>query len=420
MSSLTPRAPRRVVIIGAGAAGSMAAIFAAKGGAKTTLLERTRDGGRKILISGGGRCNVLPMRVDESRFVTDSSPNLLHRMLRAWPLQEQIAFFENELRLPLVEEAESSKLFPMSNKARDVRDGLLAYATRAGATLRMSTVVTGFSPLDGGWRVECDGAPPIDADAVIVATGGLSVPTTGSDGLGLRELARLGHTVHPVYAALTPITAAHSPFGELSGVSLRVKLSARDDAAKRAATATGGFLFTHQGYSGPSVLDVSHVVARSRAEPLKSARLTVQWTELGAAEWEEALRPHGNRTVTGALRASLPDRLAAILLTLANVDSTRSLAELRRQERLRLIEILVSGELPWTGDEGYRKAEVTGGGVSLAEVHAQTMESRRHPGLHICGEVLDAFGPVGGYNFFWAWATGRAAGLGASAEKAQA
>jgi predicted Rossmann fold flavoprotein len=251
-----------------------------------------------------------------------------------------------------------------------------------------------------------------------VATGGLSVPTTGSDGLGLRELARLGHTVHPVYAALTPLTAADSPFGELSGVSLRVKLSARDDAAKRAATATGGFLFTHHGYSGPSVLDVSHVVARSRADSPASARLTVQWTELGAAEWEEALRPQGNRTVTGALRASLPDRLAAVLLMLANVDSTRSLAELRRQERIRLIELLVSGELPWTGDEGYRKAEVTGGGVSLAEVHAQTMESRRHPGLHICGEVLDAFGPVGGYNFFWAWATGRAAGLGASAEKA--
>src|SRR4051812_47749287 len=105
MSLVTPAAPRRVVVIGAGAAGSMAAIFAAKGGAKTTLLERTRDGGRKILISGGGRCNVLPMRLDESRFVTDSSPNLLHRMLRAWPLREQIAFFENELRVPLVEEA---------------------------------------------------------------------------------------------------------------------------------------------------------------------------------------------------------------------------------------------------------------------------------------------------------------------------
>jgi predicted Rossmann fold flavoprotein len=414
MAPLTP-GPRRVVVIGAGAAGSMAAIFAAKGGAETTLLERTRDGGRKILISGGGRCNVLPMRLDESRFVTDSSPNLMHRMLRAWPLREQIAFFENELHLPLAEEPESSKLFPVSNKARDVRDGLLACATRSGALLRMSTIVTGFAPRDGGWRVDCEGAPPIDADAVIVATGGLSVPNTGSDGLGLRELARLGHAMNPVYAALTPITAARSPFAELSGVSLRVKLSAKDGAAKRAATAMGGFLFTHQGYSGPSVLDVSHVVARSSAASVAPARLTVQWTELGAAEWEEALRPQGSRTVTGALRASLPDRLVGVLLALANVDATRSLAELRRPERIRLIETLVSGDLPWTGDEGYRKAEVTGGGVSLGEVHAQTMESKRHPGLYICGEVLDAFGPVGGYNFFWAWATGRAAGIGASA-----
>jgi predicted Rossmann fold flavoprotein len=417
MSPPSSQSPRRVVVIGAGAAGSMAAIFAAKAGAETTLLERTRDGGRKILISGGGRCNVLPMRLDESRFVTDSSPNLLRKILRSWPLPEQIAFFENELRLPLAEEPESAKLFPVSNRARDVRDGLLTYAERSGATLRMNTLVAGFEPVGAGWRVRCDGAPPIDADAVIVATGGLSVPNTGSDGLGLRELARLGHVVNPVYAALTPIIAAESPFAELSGVSLRVKLTARDAIAKRSATATGGFLFTHHGYSGPSVLDVSHVIARSRPGSPNSARLTAQWTELGSAEWEAALRPQGNRTVTGALRA-LPDRLAAVLLKLANVDPARSLAELRRDERVRLIETLVACELPWTGDEGYRKAEVTGGGVSLGEVHAQTMESKRHPGLYICGEVLDAFGPVGGFNFFWAWATGRAAGIAASARGA--
>ena len=146
----------------------MAAIFAAGAGAETILLERTRDGGRKILISGGGRCNVLPMHLDESRFVTDSSPNVLRKMLRAWPLAEQIAFFENELQLPLAEEPESSKLFPRSNKARDVRDGLLAYATRAGATVRMNSLVTGFAPVDGGWRVELDDHAPVDADAMIV------------------------------------------------------------------------------------------------------------------------------------------------------------------------------------------------------------------------------------------------------------
>src|SRR3982750_2159733 len=130
---------RRVVVIGAGAAGSMAAIFAAKSGAETLLLERTRDGGRKILISGGGRCNVLPLVVDESRFVTDSSPNVLRRMLRSWPLDDQVAFFEREPGIPLVVEEESAKRFPASHRARDVRDGLLAHAARMGATLLPGT-----------------------------------------------------------------------------------------------------------------------------------------------------------------------------------------------------------------------------------------------------------------------------------------
>src|SRR5688500_16885604 len=163
-ASAQPR--RRVVVIGAGAAGSMAAIFAAKG-AETTLLERTPDGGKKILISGGGRCNVLPMRVDESRFVTDSSPRSLRKILRHWTLADQIAFFENDLRIPLAEEPEAQKLFPQSNKARDVRDGLLAFAKRHGATVTTDSVVTGFEPHHGGWRVNRESQPPIECDAVI-------------------------------------------------------------------------------------------------------------------------------------------------------------------------------------------------------------------------------------------------------------
>ena len=141
--------PGRVIIIGAGAAGTMAAIFAAKHGAETILLERTRDGGRKILISGGGRCNVLPIALDESRFVTDSSPNTLRKMLRAWPLAEQVLFFEEELGIPLVEEHESGKRFPASHRARDVRDGLLAHARAQGVDVRFETLVTGVAPGDG-------------------------------------------------------------------------------------------------------------------------------------------------------------------------------------------------------------------------------------------------------------------------------
>ena len=393
----------------------MAAIFAASAGADTILLERTRDGGRKILISGGGRCNILPARVDERRFVTDSSPHTLRKILRSWPLAEQIAFFERELRLPLVEEQESAKLFPASNRARDVRDGLLALAARRGARLQPTTRVTGFGPEGAGWRVEREGSEPLEVDAVIVATGGLSVPNTGSDGAGLGMLAALGHVLHPTYAALTPLTAAPAPFASLAGVSLPVTITARADS--RSATASGGFLFTHHGYSGPAVLDVSHVAVRSRAEG-ETAQVRVRWSALDAEAWEAALRPEGTRTVGGVLRRELPARLADALASAAGTLPSRPLAQLRKAERQRLVEALVQGELPWNGDEGYRKAEVTGGGISLAEVESGTLESRRHPGLFICGEVLDAFGPIGGYNFLWAWATGRAAGLGAAARGA--
>jgi predicted Rossmann fold flavoprotein len=402
---------RRVAVIGAGAAGTMAAIFAAESGAETLLLERTRDGGRKILISGGGRCNVLPARLDESRFVTDSSTNTLRKIVRSWPLAEQIEFFERTLGIPLVEETESVKLFPSSHRARDVRDGLLAHAAGRGVTLQTETYVTDLQPTATCWRVHRQNSEPLEVDAVVVATGGLSVPNTGSDGTGLRVLERLGHTIHPTYAALTPLTAEPAPFGSLSGVSLRVSLTAR--GAARSATATGGFLFTHHGYSGPSVLDVSHVAVRSRAGEVP-ARVSVRWTAASDAEVESQLQARGTRTVLGAVRTLVPDRLASLLIDQARVEPTRLLAELPRADRHRLLDILLRGELPWTGDEGYKKAEVTGGGVSLTEIDPRTLESRLHKGLFLSGEVLDAFGPIGGYNFLWAWATGRAAGRGAA------
>jgi predicted Rossmann fold flavoprotein len=390
----------------------MAAIFAASRGAETLLFERTSDGGRKILISGGGRCNILPARVDERRFVTDSSPHSLRKILRSWPLTGQIEFFEREMGIPLVEEAESGKLFPASDRARDVRDGLLALAAARGARFVPDTLVTDVVPDSAGWRIERAGDSPILAHAVVVATGGLSVPKTGSDGTGLDILRRLGHTVHSTYAALTPVLADGGPFAPLAGVSLPVTITAR--SAEREATATGGFLFTHHGYSGPAVLDVSHVIVRSREPGSAPAMLEVQWTRLGADEWTRALAAAGTRTVGGVVRRELPDRLADALMAGAGIDPATRLAHLHRENRERLVEALTRSVLPWTGDEGFRKAEVTGGGVGLQEVDPRTLESRRRAGLHICGEALDAFGPIGGYNFLWAWSTGRAAGLAAA------
>jgi predicted Rossmann fold flavoprotein len=387
----------------------MAAIFAARAGqGETILLEGTRDGGRKILISGGGRCNVLPARVDEARFVTASSPATLRNMLRSWPLGEQIAFFEQELGIPLAEEVESGKLFPRSNRARDVRDGLLAEAARSGARFVPDCRVTGLAPDAGRWRVDREGAPPLLVDRVIVATGGLSVPRTGSDGAGLAMLRHLGHTIHPTYAALTPLTATPPVHASLSGLSLPVTL--RVGGTK--AAATGGFLFTHRGYSGPAVLDVSHHAVRAAAAG-RPQPILAQWTTLVDTDWHEVLQG-GDALVLSRLRAALPERLAQQLLAEADLPADQRIATLRRDGRLALVERLCRYPLPWTGDDGYRKAEVTGGGVALDEIDPRTMACRRLPGLFLCGELLDAFGPIGGHNFAWAWASGRLAGLAAA------
>lgn len=407
-------APPPVIVVGAGAAGLMAAIVAARAGAPVLLLERTRDGGRKILISGGGRCNVLPSQLDPARYVTASSPNTMRKMLLSWPLDAQRAFFEHELGLRLELEPETGKLFPASNRARDVRDGLVALARGYGARLRFETLVTGLrADGTGGWAVELDGGETLAARAVVLATGGLSVPATGSDGTGLRIARRLGLELHETYPALTPLTAQPPVHAALAGISLEATLEA--PLPKGRLTTRGGFLFTHRGYSGPAVLDVSHLAVRSLLDGGHEPIL-VQWTDADAAAWESRLGQGGAAAVGPLLRRHLPQRLADTLLAEAEVQPERTLAQLRRDERRRLVTALARYPLPWTGDEGYKKAEVTGGGVSLAEVDPRTLECRKLPGLFLCGEMLDAFGPIGGYNFLWAWATGRAAGLGAAAE----
>jgi predicted Rossmann fold flavoprotein len=404
-----------IVVVGAGAAGLVAAIFARTGNRDVLLLERTTDGGRKILISGGGRCNVLPSVLQPERFVTDSPPHLLRGMLRSWPLGAQRAFFEEDLGIPLALEEDTGKLFPASNRARDVRDGLMSLARGRGVEVQSQTTVTsmevpvsevpGFSPERSRWRLTTSRGD-IDASSVILATGGLSVPLTGSDGTGLTIARRLGHEIHPTYPALTPLTGTTPLLASLSGVSLDVRIRAK--AAGHTTESHGGFLFTHRGFSGPAVLDVSHVAVQS-----KEAVLRVQWTDRDAETWTRDLLGTTGLVVNLVARY-IPERLAEVLCLEPGLPPDRRGPELRRHERTALIDALTSYVLPWKGDEGYKKAEVTGGGVALTEVNPRTLESTRHPGLFLCGEMLDAFGPIGGHNFAWAWATGRAAGLGAA------
>ena len=294
---------RPIVVIGAGAAGLMAAIFAADSGRRgVILLERTRDGGRKILISGGGRCNVLPSQVDPSQYVTASSANTLKKILRSWPLAEQRRFFETEVGIPLALEEESGKLFPASNRARDVRDALVELARARGVRCRFESEVTGLrQQSDSSWLVELREGVPLAASAVVIATGGLSVPATGSDGAGLRIARRLGHTVHDVYPALTPLTAEPPRHAALAGVSLEVQL--RAPLRKGAFTTTGGFLFTHRGYSGPAVLNISHLAVRSSPEARQP--ILAQWSPLDAEGWMALLQGPGVATVASVVRRHL-------------------------------------------------------------------------------------------------------------------
>jgi len=398
-----------IAVVGAGAAGLVAAIFARTTGAPVTLLERTPDGGRKILISGGGRCNILPSSLHPEQFVTDSPAHLMRGLLKSWPLTEQRRFFEEEVGLPLTLEAETGKLFPRSDRARDVRDGLMQLAQKGGVVFQGDTHVTRLSRGSGddpSWRLQTSQGDLL-ASTVILATGGLSVPSTGSDGAGLRFAEGLGHSIQPLYPALTPLTGRMPADANLAGISLSVRLRAK--AEGRSRESVGGFLFTHRGYSGPSVLDVSHVAVRSSG----SAVVRVAWTDRSDAQWLQDITSTTGR-VAGVVGRHLPERLADALCADAGLPPGRRGPELRREERLALIERLTAYALPWTGDEGYKKAEVTGGGVALTDVDPRTLESKRQPRLFMCGEMLDAFGPIGGYNFAWAWATGRAAGLGAA------
>jgi predicted Rossmann fold flavoprotein len=399
-----------IVVVGAGAAGLAAAIFASAGGQPVTVIESTEDGGRKILISGGGRCNILPETLAPRRFVTDSPASLVRRYLCSWPLREQRAFFERDVGVPLKFEPDPGKWFPVSDRARDVRNGLVDLGRRQNVEFRFKTELVDVVPSKPGLLVRTSRGE-LDASTVILATGGLSVPATGSTGIGLTVARGLGHVVHATYPALTPLVATPPIHAGLSGVSLKVRIRAR--LGRESTQTEGGFLFTHRGYSGPSVLDVSHVAIRSLAAAESRAVLRVRWSEHDEAAWHRDLIG-ATGLVANVVAAHVPKRLADALVAECGIPVGLRATELRRDDRMKLVERLVAYPLPWTDHEGFKKAEVTGGGVALDEVDPRTLESRRAPGLFLCGEILDAFGPIGGHNFAWAWATGRMAGLGAA------
>jgi len=401
------------LIVGAGAAGLTTAIFARRSGAtgSIALLEGARTPGAKILVSGGSRCNVTNATVTERDF-WGGRPTIVRRILRAFPADDTVAFFR-ELGVTLHEEA-SGKLFPDTNRARDVLNALLNAATAAGVTILAGHRVLGITAMSDGFQVATSQGP-MRARAVVLATGGRSLPKSGSDGAGYAIARQLGHTIVETTPALDALVLNdHEPLHrQLSGVSLPAQLAVWIDGTI-AIRLSGSLLLTHIGVSGPLAMNASRHFLRARLER-RDASVTasfcpgLQLDDVDAAFLRAAALSPRNSLQTW-VATLVPASMSMAIVAHLHLDGTIALAQLPREDRRRLAAALVGWPLHVVGSRGYTYAEATAGGVALDEIDPATMASRVCPGLYLVGEILDVDGRIGGFNFQWAWSTGCVAG----------
>jgi len=406
----------RVAVVGAGAAGLMAAIHAARRGqcGPVVALDGARTLGAKILVSGGGRCNVTHHAVDESAFA-GSTRLAIRKVLRRFDVARTVDFFA-ELGVALKRE-ETGKLFPVSDRARTVLDAVLRAARESGVGVRHPWRVESIERADGAFLLRSASGERREADRVVLAPGGCSLPKTGSDGHGYAIARSLGHSITPrVFPGLVPLTLPRDhPLCALSGLSVPVRMEVRSASGRRLTHVEGSLLCTHFGLSGPAALDISRYWIDARFDD-PGAALVARWLPAITPDaLDAALRGLGPRTPGSLLENWLPDRLVRVLCALAGVDAGRPGHRLTRPERKALARAVLEMPLPVTGDRGFGYAEVTAGGVPLAELRLETMESRVCRGLYLCGEICDVDGRIGGFNFQWAWASGYVAGVSVGA-----
>lgn len=405
---------KKILIIGAGAAGLTSAIFASRNNYQVQILERTNMSGKKILVSGGGRCNILPQAFSYDDYFTSSSKNILKNVFKSWSLEECYKWFTNDIGLKMYIEKESGKYFPQSDSSKEVRDVLLRKAEHLGVKITYDFYVKKIFQEKGQWVCQADNGNRIYADKIIIATGGMSIPKMGTDGAGHRFLKDLGHSINTTYPALTPLKGKHLGDELLAGLSLDIEMSVKVDSKNKKVAKRGGFLFTHKGFSGPSVLDLSHYAVLALEEKKELPEIFINWSTLKEEDWRVFFEnAKSNMLVANKLKELIPSRLAIALCKDIGIEDVK-LTELKKEKRNELIQKLTRYKLNYTGHEGYQKAEVTGGGVPLEEIDFTSLESKLFKELYLCGEILDVFGRIGGFNFYWAWVSGRLAGLSAS------
>ena len=408
-----------LVVVGAGAAGLATAIFAARAAPhlRVRCLDGARRVGAKILVSGGSRCNVTNREVTERDFWGGSS-RVVRNVLRAFPAPRAAAFFE-ELGVRLHEE-EDGKLFPDTNRSRTVLDALLAEAARLGIVIEPDHRVIGIARDRDVWslsiarRAEAAFAETaLSSRAVVIATGGRSLPKTGSDGLGYDLVRGLGHGYVGTTPALAPLLLNGQRHASLAGVSHAATLSLRVDG-RVAVRLDGSLLWTHFGVSGPVVLNLSRHWHRAT---LDGANVDVlmnvcpgETFESLEAWWLDQERERPRARANTVLSTRVPAAIADAWLAAASIERDTTMAHVGREDRRRLVRALIEGPVTVLDSRGYGHAEVTAGGIPLDEIDPATMQSRVCPGLYLVGEILDVDGRLGGFNFQWAWSSGWVAG----------
>jgi predicted Rossmann fold flavoprotein len=395
-----------VAIVGAGAAGLATAIFAARKNPqrRIVLLDGAKKLGAKILVSGGGRCNVTNVRVTPDDF-RGGSPNIIRRVLNALPFDQTVAFFR-EIGVELHEE-ENGKLFPNSNKARTVLDALIREAEKRQIRILTDHRVEHIEKSESNFDLTTSSSM-VRAKNIVLATGGLSLPKTGSNGAGYRFAQHLGHSLISTTPALDPLVLEGDFHQPLSGITQQVELTVRTEG-KKPVSMKGSLLWTHFGISGPVVLNVSGLWHRAKIE---GHAVVVEANLVPGQSYQSLETILLNLTATrpklalrNVLAEWLPARVGDAVLGKMGLPGHIPLAHLSRTDRRRCLQALLVWPLPVIGGRGFAYAEVTAGGVPLDEIEPATMASRVCQNLYVVGEILDVDGRIGGFNFQWSWSS---------------
>lgn len=404
-----------VLVIGGGAAGLLAGIAAAQSGAQTVILEKMRRPGKKILITGKGRCNITN-NCDLQEIIKNIPGNgrFLNSALRRFTNQDIVQLLEDNGLPTKVERG--GRVFPVSDKAADVVDTFVKIYKNYGGRLltdcKVKSITAEFGKITGA--VTADGQK-FAADAVILAAGGSSYPGTGSDGSGVKLAKALGHTIVPLAPSLVPLESDSPYIAGLQGLSLRNIEGTVYADGKKIGSEFGEMLFTHFGVSGPIILSLSKCVAEAFARGAQDVELSIDLKpaldkDKLDARLQRDFTQYSRKQMPNGMKDLLPQRLIAPVLDQAFIDEEKFVNQLSRAERRRLVDVLKAFTVPITGTRPIAEAIVTAGGVSLKEIDPKTMESKLIKGLFFAGEVMDIDGYTGGYNLQAAFSTGYAAG----------